>query len=76
MSMKKQEKQTKSLIHDLIDELNKDDIPEKLLKPHIDKATDLLKPYYIFHVTMQIIIIILLLFIIYTIYSTPYHTKN
>lgn len=55
----------KNLIHMLIDELNKDDIPMKLLQPYINYIFAVVQPYYIIHIVLQVVIISLLLFVIY-----------
>jgi hypothetical protein len=54
-----------NLIIRLIDELNKDNIPQKLLQPYIDYIINFIQPYYIIHIVLQIVIISLLLFIVY-----------
>jgi hypothetical protein len=55
----------KNLIHMLIDELNKDNLPQKILQPYINHVFQIVQPYYIIHIVLQIVIIALLLFIIY-----------
>ena len=55
----------KNLIHTILDELNKDNIPLKLMQPYLDYIKNVFKPYYTFHIFLQIIIIALLMFIVY-----------
>lgn len=55
----------KNLIHNIIDELNKNDIPQKCLGPWIDHVKIFIKPYYTVYIISQLIIICLLLLILY-----------
>lgn len=55
----------KNLIHNIIDELNKNDIPQKCLRPCIDHIKLLVKPYYTAYIISQLIIICLLILILY-----------
>ena len=61
MSTEQPEPKKQSLIQTLLSELNKDGI----LGPCIDTTKSIVKPYYIIHLVIQIVMIILLLFIIY-----------
>ena len=57
----------KNLIHTILDELNKDNIPLKFVQPYLDYIKNVFKPYYMFHVFLQLIIIVLLVFVVYKI---------
>jgi hypothetical protein len=55
----------KSFIHDIVDGLTKDNIPQKILQPCVDYVKEIIKPYYIIHIVIQLIVICLLLLILY-----------
>jgi hypothetical protein len=55
----------KNLIHNIIDELNKNDILQKCLRPCTDHIKLLIKPYYTAYIISQLVIICLLILILY-----------
>lgn len=61
---KKNDCPKKTLIHNIIDELNKDNIPQKCLKPVMQYVKDYVKPYFIIHIVIQLIIIGLLIYLL------------
>ena len=57
--------QRKNLVYNIIDELNNNDIPKKILQPCVDYITTIIKPYYTIHMICQLVIICLLLVLLY-----------
>lgn len=53
-----------SLIRNIVDELNNDSLPQKLLLPYIEYVKSAIKPYYTTHIVLQLIIIVLLILIL------------
>lgn len=63
--MPTEQTQKPSLIHNIINELNGECSPQKLLLPYIEYIKSAVKPYYSFHIILQITIVILLIILIY-----------
>lgn len=65
--MEKEGNQTtkKNLIHNIIDELNKNDVLQQFLQPCIDYIKVIVKPYFTIYMISQLIIIVLLLALLY-----------
>ena len=55
----------KSFMNEIVDVLTKDNIPQKCLQPCMDYVKEIIKPYYIIHIVIQLIIIGLLLLVLY-----------
>jgi hypothetical protein len=57
------EQKNTNLIRNIVDELNVDNLPQKLLLPYIRYIKNEVKPYYTIHIILQLIIIGFLIFI-------------
>lgn len=55
------------LVHCIVDELNKENIPQKILRPGLHYVKSILAPYYTLHIVLQLLIVCLLFYIIFKI---------
>lgn len=55
----------RDILHDILDELKENNRLRDILNPFIDVVKSNVKPYFVMHIFLQILIIALLAFVIY-----------
>jgi predicted PurR-regulated permease PerM len=57
--------QKKSLMNNIVDGLNKEQVLQKIVEPVLDYTKNKIKPYYITLIVILLVIVLLLLYILY-----------